>query len=83
MQFTALQVARCGVQEELQELKRRRREEREVESREAKRAAQQQEGKKVGDAGYRYHARVPRAIRPDYIQPPQMSESVWALLLGG
>jgi hypothetical protein len=66
-----------GTQEQLAALKRRRQREREAEGRDAKRLAASQEGKKVGDAGYRYHARVPRAAQPDYVNAPQAPESVW------
>jgi hypothetical protein len=38
--------------------------------------ATMQEGKKVGDAGYRYHARVPRAMRPDYVTAPRATNAV-------
>jgi hypothetical protein len=69
------------VQEELQELKRRRRDEEEFENRETKRVAQQQVGKKVGDPGYRYHARVLRATRPDYIKAPEVPEAVCSFSL--
>ena len=50
-----------------------------MESRDAKRLAASQEGKKVGDAGYRYHARVPRAAQPAYVNAPQVSEAVRSL----
>lgn len=60
-------------------LKRRRQEEREAEQREAKQMAAQQEGKKLGDAGYRYHARIPRASRPDFIKAPESAGAVRCL----
>ena len=69
------------MQEERARLKRRRQEEREAEQREAKRMAAQQEGKKVGDAGYRYHARIPRAARPDFIKAPEAAGAVRYCLL--
>ena len=71
-------AAHC-VQDDLAQLKRRRQQEREVESCDAKRLAASQEGKKVGDAGYRYHARVPRAAQPAYVNAPQVSEAVRSL----
>ena len=59
-------------------LKRQRARERDQDAADAKRQAAAQEGKRVGDAGYRYHARVPKTAAPDYVQPPPVSENVRA-----
>ena len=68
------------MQDELAQLKRQRQLEREVSARDAKRMAASQEGKKVGDAGYRYHARVPRFAQPAYVNAPEVPDSVRAAL---
>ena len=65
-----------AVQEDHIALKRQRARERESEAADAKRLAAAAEGSRIGDAGYRYHARVPRAARPDYVTAPAVADNV-------
>lgn len=63
-------------EEELNRLKRKREVDRKAEQAETERMIASQEGLKPGEGGYRYHARVPKAARLDYIKQPEIPEAI-------
>lgn len=58
------------------DMRRRRELDRRREESEQRRLKEHQEGQRIGDSGYRYHARVPKLLRPDYVRVPTFKDKV-------